>query len=108
MADKTGGTLTKVEYLNSLLHDQYYAREKGIDACLNKYELDAIIFPNNLGAMIPAKAGYPSITVPAGFSGGRRTDWTYLSGTAYSEPTLIELGFGYEQATKHRIPPVLD
>ena len=63
-SEQTSGSLT--EYLNALQFDQYHSTINGIDMALRQDQLDVIVFPNNLGAMIPAKAGYPSITVPAG------------------------------------------
>ncbi|MGD6966250.1 amidase [Rossellomorea vietnamensis] len=93
-------------YLKSLEKDQYLSKKNGIDAVMKEHRLDAIVFPNNYGAMIPAKAGYPSITVPAGFSPDGEPVGITFTGGAYSEPVLLEIAFGYEQATKHRKPPV--
>ncbi|MFD1739236.1 amidase family protein [Bacillus salitolerans] len=107
-SDKTSGTLTESEYLTSLEKDQYLSTEQGIDYVLEEHELDAIVFPNNFGAGIPAKAGYPSITVPAGYSSDNGPVGITFTTTAFNEPTLIELGFGFEQATKVRKPPVLE
>lgn len=64
-----------------------------------------------------ARAGYPVITVPGGYAkngviapGGYNTKGpqgiTFV-GTAYSEPTLIKLAYGYEQASRHRVAPVM-
>jgi amidase len=49
-------------------------------------------------------AGYPSITVPAGFAYGLPVGVSFI-GRAWSEPTLIRLAYAYEQATRHRKPP---
>ncbi len=106
-SQETTGNLTEPEYLNSLLKDQYLSKENGIDAVLQEHDLDAVVFPNNFGAMIPAKAGYPSITVPAGYTTeGEPVGITFTS-DAYSEPSLLEISYAFEQATKHRKPPVL-
>jgi amidase len=51
-----------------------------------------------------AIAGYPSITVPAGFVHGLPVGLSFTGG-AWSEPKLIGLAYAYEQATKHRRPP---
>lgn len=107
MAEETNGLLTDPDYLNSLLQDAYYSRKAGIDAALQNHQLDALIFPNNFGAMIPAKAGYPSITVPAGYTESGEPVGITFSSTAYSEPKLIEIAYSYEQGTKHRKPPKL-
>jgi amidase len=74
-------------------------------------DFDAILFPQNRGAGAPAKAGYPSIVVPAGFtppSGAVVNPAPFgvaFSGPAFSEPRLLALAYAFEQATKHRQPP---
>ncbi|WP_407676498.1 amidase [Perspicuibacillus lycopersici] len=105
-AEAASGNLTDPTYLESLVKDAYYSREMGIDAVLKNFQLDAVLFPNNYGAMMPAKAGYPSITVPAGYTEEGEPVGITFTASAYSEPLLIELAYSYEQGTKHRIPPV--
>jgi amidase len=53
---------------------------------------------------VPAVAGYPSITVPAGFVFGLPVGLLFF-GRAWSEPVLLKLAYAFEQATKHRRPP---
>jgi amidase len=57
------------------------------------------------GTSLPAFAGYPILTVPAGYESGRRPFGLTFTGRAYSEPTLLKLAYAYEQATHHRRPP---
>ncbi|MFE8701392.1 amidase family protein [Cytobacillus sp. FJAT-54145] len=107
-AEKTSGTLTEEQYISALEKDIHLSTEQGIDSVLKEHQLDAIVFPNNFGAGIPAKAGYPSITVPAGYTQeGEPVGITFTS-TAYTEPTLIKLGYSYEQGTKVRKAPNLN
>ena len=81
-------------------------------------DYDAMLFSGNSGAATPAKAGYPSIVVPAGFfnnvvSPPFPADFNALpgpagvtfSGRAFSEPRLIALAYAFEQATHIRVPP---
>jgi Asp-tRNA(Asn)/Glu-tRNA(Gln) amidotransferase A subunit family amidase len=50
--------------------------------------------------------GFPAIQVPMGYTrGGRLPAGITFFGRAWSEPVLIRLAFGYEQATRHRRPP---
>jgi amidase len=49
-------------------------------------------------------AGYPNVTVPAGFVFGLPVGISFF-GRAWSEPTLIRLAYAFEQATRHRRPP---
>ena len=72
---------------------------------MERERLDALVFPTWMGAAIGAKAGYPSIIVPAGYtSDGAPVGLTFL-GRAWSEPTLVRLAHAFEQATRHRCPP---
>ena len=53
---------------------------------------------------VTSVAGYPHITVPAGYARGLPVGISFF-GRAWSEPTLIKLAYAYEQATRHRKPP---
>lgn len=99
-------TLRNPEYLNSKIEDLYYSQEQGIDYTLKKYDLDAIIFPSYIGSTISAKAGYPSIAVPAGYMENGRPFGITFAGTAFSEGVLIKLAFAFEQASKLRKAPI--
>jgi amidase len=74
-------------------------------------DFDALLFSANSGAGTPAKAGYPSITVPGGFVPPADPivnpfpSGVTFSGRAFSEPRLIGLAYAFEQATRHRRPP---
>jgi len=50
--------------------------------------------------------GWPSINVPMGYTRGALPVGVTFFGRAWSEPNLIEFAFAYEQATRHRHPPV--
>ena len=99
--------------------DLALSRGEGIDATLQANTLDALIFPGAAGAAIAAKAGYPTIVVPfgmipnasnapAGFDAKPSPMGVSFTGTACSEPRLIEIAYAFEQATKRRVPPKLD
>ena len=71
-----------------------------------------MLFPGTAGAAIAAKAGYPSVQVPAGFVAEARDketpDYPYgatFTGRAWSEPTLLRFAYAFEQATLIRRPP---
>ncbi|HEX6899165.1 MAG TPA: amidase family protein [Thermoanaerobaculia bacterium] len=74
-------------------------------------DVDAILSAANFFAAAPAKAGYPSITVPGGFLAATPPianpfpSGTTFTGPAFSEPTLIAIAYAYEQATHLRVPP---
>jgi amidase len=114
------GPLTSREYLEALEKNRRLSRTKGIDAVIAKDRLDAIVAPTGGpswttdlvngdhyagGSSTPAAvAGYPAISVPAGFIHGLPVGISFFSG-AYSEPALIKLAYAFEQATKHRRAP---
>ncbi|HJQ24625.1 MAG TPA: amidase [Blastocatellia bacterium] len=114
------GPLTDAAYRKALEKDLRMSRKEGIDAVIVKHKLDALIAPTGGPAWktdlpngdhftgglstAPAVAGYPHITVPAGFVYGLPVGISF-TGLAWTEPTLIKLAFAYEQATKHRRPP---
>jgi amidase len=114
------GPLTDKAYLDALARCRRLSREEGIDAVMDRHQLDAIVAPaggpagvTDLvygdrdvgGSSTPAAvAGYPNITVPAGDIQGLPVGISFF-GRAYSEPVLLKIAFAYEQATKHRKPP---
>jgi amidase len=90
----------------------------GIDEIMKAERLDAILFPGASGAAIAAKPGYPTVIVPfarvpnaptppfpPGFDAKPAPMGVSFTGMACSEPRLIELAYGFEQATKKRVPP---
>lgn len=114
------GPLTEVAYQKALAVNRMVSRTHGIDAALAKHRLDALVaptgplawlidYPNGDHAdggcsQMPAVAGYPHITVPAGLAFGLPAGISFFGG-AYSEPTLIRLAFAFEQSTRARRPP---
>jgi amidase len=77
-----------------------------IDAVMHDKCLTALLFANSGSAGIGAKAGYPSISVPAGYQASNRRPFNIaFLGQAWSEPALVGYGYAFEQATKLRQPP---
>jgi amidase len=57
--------------------------------------------------LLAPSTGFPAITVPMGFTtNGTLPAGLQFFGRAWSESTLIRLAYAYEQATRHRRPPV--
>ncbi|TJY40823.1 amidase [Cohnella pontilimi] len=98
--------LRNPESILEWVSDLYYARKEGLDYALEKYELDATLFPSYIGADISARAGYPSVAVPAGFKPSGRPFGITFAGKAFSEPALIRMAYAFEQRTKHRRKPI--
>ena len=93
------------QYVSDRATDLMLAKVQGIDATMDANNLTALVFPANNGAGIAAKAGYPSVIVPAGYLSTNAPFGITFTGKAYSEPTLIALAYAFEQATKVRQPP---
>jgi amidase len=103
-AHSTNGMKTAA-YLTSRAEDIRLARTEGIDAVMARERLDALIFPGWAGAALGAKAGYPSVSVPAGYTAEGQPMGVMFLGPAWSEPALIRLAYAFEQATRSRRPP---
>ena len=104
-AERTSGTLTEPEYILTKMRDLENSRRNGIDLFVEKFRLDAILSPGHTGVAAPAKAGYPSITVPGGYRADGKPFGLTFTNRAFSEPTLFRIAYAYEQATKHRKAP---
>jgi len=116
--DKEG--LESEAYQTALKNLIRMSQQEGIDRVMDEYNLDAIIAPTgspawstdwlngdnyHLGSSSPAAwSGYPNITIPMGDIHGLPVGLSFF-GRAWSEPTLIEVAYGFEQNTKARITP---
>jgi amidase len=114
------GPLTEKTYQEALETCRRLARTEGIDAMMDKDQLDAIVAPTSTPAHVTdwitgdhglgdsttpaAVAGYPSITVPAGFISGLPVGISFF-GRAWGEPKLLRIAYAFEQAPKARRPP---
>lgn len=114
------GPLSSPEYKKALSECRRFSREEGIDAAIRQHRLDAIVAPTSGppsltdhvtgdhylgGSSSPAAvAGYPNITIPAGFVFGLPFGISFF-GAAFSEGKLIKIAYALEQATKIRRPP---
>lgn len=110
------------EYRLALLQSKVLTQEKGIDKVMDKEKLDALIAPSNAqswmidlingdspanyvsSSSMPAVAGYPNITVPAGFISEMPIGLSFW-GKAFTEEKLIKLAYAFEQLTKARQKP---
>ena len=108
----------RARYRADRAKDLLLSATNGIDAVMKEHRLDALIFPGASGYAIPAKPGYPTIIVPfglvpnaptppfpEGFNAKPAPFGVSFTGMACSEPRLIEIAYGFEQATKRRVPP---
>ncbi|ANC77031.1 amidase [Fictibacillus phosphorivorans] len=105
-SNKTDGNLTSPEYLKAKLNDLEMTQKKGIDLVIEENNLTAIISPNDVWYGIPAKAGYPSISVPSGFDADGMPLSVIFTGEAYSEKKLIQAAYIFEQRSNKRVPVV--
>jgi amidase len=105
-------------YLADRARDLDLSATHGIDATMEKFQLDALLFPGATGAALAARPGYPTVIVPfgtvpnvpspgfpVGFNAKDAPFGVSFTGLACSEPRLIALAYAFEQATKRRQPP---
>jgi amidase len=114
------GPLTDPQYREALEKNHRLSRTEGIDHVMEEHRLDALFAPTTSppwtidlvngdhglgGSSTPAAvAGYPHVTVPAGYAFGLPVGVSFF-GRAWSEPVLIRLAHAFEQATRVRRPP---
>jgi len=115
------GPLTSKEYLDALAQNHQLTRAEGIDAAMDKSNLDALVAPTGGPAWLTdlingdhaaggssnlaAVAGYPNINVPAGDLWGLPVGISFF-GRAWSEPTLLKIAYAFEELTKARQKPL--
>ncbi len=115
-------SLRDKKYRDALTKNLRLTRKEGIDAALRKHKLDAIVVPSGGPAWLidlvdgdsnnwdmestspAAVAGYPHITVPAGFIFGLPVGISFFA-SAWQDATLIKFAYAFEQATQFRRQP---
>ncbi len=114
------GPLTENAYVEALAKCRRICRDEGIDAVARKHKLDAIVAPTASPACLidyaigeygeggcstpAAVAGYPHVTVPAGFVFGLPVGISFF-GPAWTDAKLIRLAYAFEQLTQARRDP---
>jgi len=117
-AEKAG--LDSQDYQNKLQKMLTNTQTEGMDKVMATHNLDAFIAPTTSPAWktdltngdlymggsssLSAMAGYPIISVPMGMVDGLPIGLS-IWGKAWSEGTLIEIAYAYEQQTQHRKAP---
>ena len=112
--------LSDAKYKKALAKCRMQVRGKGVDALLRKHKLDALFAPTgtpawlidhvngdpNVGSFTTpaAVAGYPHVTVPAGFASGLPVGVSFV-GPAYSEVNLLMIASAFERLTQVRKAP---
>jgi amidase len=120
---QASGPLTDPKYKKALATCRKFARGQGIDAVVKKYHVEAVVALTSQPAWIvdaingditkggctslPAVAGYPHLTVPAGFAGKLPVGVSFF-GPAWSDAKLLAIGHAFEMSTRHRRAPGYD
>ncbi|MGW2179785.1 amidase family protein [Streptomyces sp. NPDC001732] len=107
-------------YREALAAVRRMAGRDGIDAVMDEHGLDALVMPTcpppwpidlvrgdpepHGAAVVSGVAGYPAISVPAGWSQGLPVGITF-TGRAFGEPVLFRLAHAFERACPVRRPP---
>jgi amidase len=114
------GDLNDRVYRIALLQSKLMTQEQGIDGVMDKEKLDAVVAPSGgvawstdlisgdcgvfESSSLAAVAGYPNITVPAGYIQGLPAGISFF-GKPFTEGKLIQIAYAFEQATKARRVP---
>ena len=114
------GPFTDHSYVEAIDKCRRLSRAEGIDKLMDEHHLDAIVAPTTGPAhrtdlvygdrdtggssTLADVAGYPSITVPAGYVTGMPVGISFFR-RAWTEAKLIGLAFAFEQASKARRVP---
>lgn len=113
------GTIADAWYLENVANGLLLARDQGLDAVLDGYNLDALIAPTTApptaispggdnfpgaSSQISAMAGYPTISVPVGYVRGLPVGISFM-GRAFSDAKLLNLAYAFEQAHPVRQAP---
>lgn len=122
LAAQKKGPLSEKKYRDALAKNRRLSRREGIDAAMRKHKLDALVVPSggpawtidlangdalnwDMESTSPAAvAGYPHITVPAGYVFGLPVGLSFIA-SAWQEPQLIKFAYAFEQATQYRRTP---
>lgn len=110
--------MSNEEYLNDMFQMELMRRD--ILETMAEHDLDALVYPSRsrpaeeigesladpstLPDGLASTTGFPGLTVPAEFAQGSPVGIEFF-GRAFSEPTLLKLGYAYEQISDNRVPP---
>ena len=114
------GPLSEKAYVDARANCVRLTRDEGIDVALKQHRLDLLVAPTGGPAWVtdlvngdhfsggsssmPAIAGYPAVTVPAGMVHGLPVGISFF-GAAWSEPVLVKAAYAFEQASRARRVP---
>jgi Asp-tRNA(Asn)/Glu-tRNA(Gln) amidotransferase A subunit family amidase len=98
------------------------AFREAVLAAMDKDRLDTVVYPTwsnpprrigdtkspagDNSQILSPQTGFPAITVPMGFTYDSLPAGLTFLGRLFSEPSLFKYAYAYEQANKHRHPPV--
>ncbi len=107
LVDLSPTSADTLKYLEDRALDILNSRTLGIDKFMEDNDLDAVLFSGTAGAGIGARAGYPTVMVPAGYQTNNNLSPLGLSflAKAYEEDKLLGYAYAYEQASLVRTDP---
>ena len=106
LSEATSGDLNDPEYVAARALCLQLSRDEGIDAALERDNLDAIVAPSYSFASTPAAvAGYPNISIPVGLTPRGKPAGIWMYSTFLEEPTLLAYAYDLEQEIQPRSVP---
>jgi amidase len=122
VAPKTEAQLARGACVDTYHDPKKIAFRDAVLGEMDKDHVDALIYPTwsntprkvghvkspagDNSQIISPQTGFPAISVPMGFTYDSLPAGLTFVGRSFSEGLLIKYAYGYEQATKHRRPPV--
>jgi heat shock protein HslJ len=103
--EESQNTAITLEEFASLQQLENGRARNALDIIFENYEIDVLISD---GTQLYAPAGYPALSVPAGYASDGTPQATVFIGRWLSEPRLLAAGYAYEQATQARVAPDLE
>lgn len=111
------GSIDDPWYRALVARNTYTTRDQGIDLTMDTYELDALVAPSTgipttlvidrlpgSSTQVASMAGYPSLTLPIGYTNGLPAG-LHIFGRAFSERTILKLAYSLEQTLQARKVP---
>lgn len=107
LIEESADSSIKNESLQKLVNKTRIDAKIELDKYLEEKALDALVMINNDQVVLSAIAGYPELSIPAGYdSTGEPVGVTFI-GKAFGEKELLKLGYAYEQQSQNRKAPLL-
>lgn len=92
-----GASAFESKDIQAIIDNNKFVTRQGIDQILEAYNLDALLSMSNQLSGVYAPAGYPAITLPAGYKSDGEPYGLTLVGSYLDDQKLINMAYAFEQ-----------